>query len=534
MIDGGMQALQFSLVRDDTKSKTLQQIPREKLVISPFNPRRNRSEGDIGKLAQRIERNGFEITRALWAYPVNAHYEVFAGGNRLEAVKRTSIDALPVVVFEGFTDDEITGLADQDNENDEYHAPVSIVDVWADYKRLRDAGWEQERIATAKGVDQAQVARRLAYAAFPQAVTREFMKNDSLKESYAGEINRLCNFHNPPWLTRDDLMLEIVTTVVKDNGKNVTAKDFAKAVSAANELVKYAAGVADSFGEVTFYDGDNSYRWDARSHFIAGCANTQARTLAAVKAAEYKTRQQISENAKEHAEYIAKKAKDAEAATAAAKPLEVLPGQWWKLGNHRLYCGDTSSPEFYTKVPSAAFAFADPPYNANAAEWDNAFAWKHDWLISKTPVVAVTPGISSIFDFAQTTKMPYVWSMSCWIANGMTRGALGFGNWIYIALFANGSIHRSTQDFIKVTIQTEQTDDTSHKGRKPEQLMISLVETFAKAGEMVIDPFLGSGSTLFACEQTGRACVGGEMNPQFCKEIIERWQGETGNKAEVF
>lgn len=530
-----IDTLQFALLRDDTKSKTLQQVSRDRLVISPFNPRRNRSDGDIDKLAQRIERNGFEITRALWAYPVNAHYEVFAGGNRLEAVKRTSIDTVPVVVFDGFTDDEITGLADQDNENDEYHAPVSIVDVWMDYKRLKDAGWNQDRIAKAKGLtDRTVVSDRLNYANFAPKILAVFVENVFLKEAHAAQLRGVVEFPQmSPWLTRDAFMLEIVTAVVKDKGKSVTAKDFASAVGVANELVRHAASVADSFGEVTFYDGDNSYKWDARTHFIAGCANTQARTLATVKAAEYKTRQRISENAKEHAEYIAKKAKDAEAATAAAKPLEVLPGQWWKLGAHRLYCGDTSSPEFYGKVPSAAFAFADPPYNANAAEWDNAFAWKHDWLISKAPVVAVTPGISSIFDFAQTTKMPYVWSMSCWIANGMTRGALGFGNWIYIALFANGSIHRNTQDFVKVTIQTEQTDDTSHKGRKPEQLMISLVETFAKAGELVIDPFLGSGSTLFACEQTGRACIGGDISPQFCKEIIERWQGETGGKAEA-
>ena len=111
--------MQFSLLRDDTKSKTLQHVSVGRLVISPFNPRRNRSEADIDKLAQRIDRNGFEVTRALWAYPVNGHYEVFAGGNRLEAVKRTTIDTVPVVVFDGFTEDEITGLADQDNENDE-------------------------------------------------------------------------------------------------------------------------------------------------------------------------------------------------------------------------------------------------------------------------------------------------------------------------------------------------------------------------------------------------------------------------------
>lgn len=45
---------------------------------------------------------------------------------------------------------------------------------------------------------------------------------------------------------------------------------------------------------------------------------------------------------------------------------DVQPGDWWQLGDHRLYCGDTASEEFTSQIPPASFAFADPPYNANA------------------------------------------------------------------------------------------------------------------------------------------------------------------------
>ena len=49
-------------------------------------------------------------------------------------------------------------------------------------------------------------------------------------------------------------------------------------------------------------------------------------------------------------------------------------------------------------------------------------------------------------------------------------------------------------------------------------------------GEIVIDPFLGGGTTLVACEQIGRTCFGLELDPAYCDVIVERWQNLTGEK----
>jgi hypothetical protein len=197
-----------------------------------------------------------------------------------------------------------------------------------------------------------------------------------------------------------------------------------------------------------------------------------------------------------------------------------------------LYCGDTSSENFIKQLPDAKFAFADPPYNAGVADWDNSFAWQHDWLTEKAGIVAVTPGIISIFDFARITKMPYRWSMSCWIDNGMTRSPLGFGNWIYIALFSEDSnLHCNCQDIVRVSIKTNETGETKHKGRKPAEMMVNLLNMFTQEKDIVIDPFLGSGTTLLAAETTNRICYSGEISPEYCSEIIERWQHKTGKKA---
>jgi hypothetical protein len=112
--------------------------------------------------------------------------------------------------------ERISRLADEDNENDEYHVPVPLPDIWAEYRRLSvEEGWTQRQIAKAKGVQQSLVAERLAYAMFPQQVLAAMIEHPFLKESHAAELIKLSKFdHFGPWLTRDQALEEIVETVL--------------------------------------------------------------------------------------------------------------------------------------------------------------------------------------------------------------------------------------------------------------------------------------------------------------------------------
>lgn len=200
------------------------------------------------------------------------------------------------------------------------------------------------------------------------------------------------------------------------------------------------------------------------------------------------------------------------------------PSKWWKLGDHLLYCGDSADQEFIDRCAGATFAFADPPYNAGKADWDHGFKWRHDYLADVAQITAVTPGISAIADFFTTTNMPYRWSIAAYISNGMTRSPLGFGNWIYAAVFSNNdSIHRNAQDHLTLSVTSATTHEASHESRKPARLLVDLLELFTDKGDLVVDPFLGSGTTLFAADQTGRRCIGAEISPEFCAEIIARY-----------
>jgi ParB family chromosome partitioning protein len=213
------------------------------------------------------------------------------------------------------------------------------------------------------------------------------------------------------------------------------------------------------------------------------------------------------------------------------EPLKVKQGEWFELGKHKIYCGSNLDDNFINNLPNCSFAFADPPYNANVDEWDSGFTWNQDYLQNYAKVVAVTPGGWQANKLYQDSKMNYIWELACWIKNGMTHGKCGYSNWIKIAIFAKEQNKpKISQDFKDITIKTSETTETSHKGRKPYPLMEWLIDMFTEVEDIVIDPFLGSGTTLLQCEKMGRVCYAAEMNVDYCNDIVERFNN-LKNKA---
>lgn len=70
-----------------------------------------------------------------------------------------------------------------------------------------------------------------------------------------------------------------------------------------------------------------------------------------------------------------------------------------------------------------------------------------------------------------------------------------------------------------------------HPTQKPVGLFSYILNDFTKENENVLDCFGGSGTTLIACEQTGRRCYMMEIDPHYCDVIIQRWENLTGEKA---
>src|SRR5579871_1304220 len=74
-------------------------------------------------------------------------------------------------------------------------------------------------------------------------------------------------------------------------------------------------------------------------------------------------------------------------------------------------------------------------------------------------------------------------------------------------------------------------DKFDHPTQKPIELIRKPILNHTKPGELVYDPFLGSGTTLAAAELTGRVCCGLELDPKYVDVIVQRWQSLSGQKA---
>ncbi len=72
-----------------------------------------------------------------------------------------------------------------------------------------------------------------------------------------------------------------------------------------------------------------------------------------------------------------------------------------------------------------------------------------------------------------------------------------------------------------------------HATQKPISLIRRLILNSTQVGDIVYDPFLGSGTTLLACEQTHRKCIGIELDEGYFQVIVERWEKLSGLKATV-
>ena len=73
-----------------------------------------------------------------------------------------------------------------------------------------------------------------------------------------------------------------------------------------------------------------------------------------------------------------------------------------------------------------------------------------------------------------------------------------------------------------------------HPTQKPVKLFRWILDDWSNSNDIILDPYLGSGSTLIACEQTGRTCFGMEIDPGYVDVIVERWENYTGEKAVKF
>ena len=222
-------------------------------------------------------------------------------------------------------------------------------------------------------------------------------------------------------------------------------------------------------------------------------------------------------------------------------------GQIWKLGEHRLMCGDSTDREQVERLmvgEKADMVFTDPPYGigesgsknhlrgklAKATQyeergWDNKIpdkqAFDNMFEFSKEQIIW---GGNYFIEYLKNSPCWIVWDKNnnkndfadCELAWCSMKTAVRMFKWTW-----NGMLQEDMKN----------KEKRFHPTQKPVGLFLDIFKTYSF--ESCIDLFGGSGSTLIACEKTGRKCRMMELDPKYCDVIIKRWEDFTGKKAEL-
>jgi len=242
-------------------------------------------------------------------------------------------------------------------------------------------------------------------------------------------------------------------------------------------------------------------------------------------------------------------------------------GQRWSLGPHSLLCGDSTSPEDVSKLLGAAkpnLMVTDPPYGVNYdPAWrsaagkgtrsegkvsnDDRADWTETWQLFPGNIAYIWHGalhagevLESLVRAKFAVRSQIIWVKQhfaisrgdyhwqhepCWYAVRGTGQWAGDRKQTTIWNIANHCAFGGKDE--------KGEKKTPHSTQKPIDCMKRPIENNSNEGQMVYDPFLGSGTTLMAAVQSGRICYRMELDPGYVAVILERYKEATGEDPEL-
>lgn len=233
-------------------------------------------------------------------------------------------------------------------------------------------------------------------------------------------------------------------------------------------------------------------------------------------------------------------------------------GQLWALGEHRLLCGDSTKAEDVARCignDSPHLMVTDPPYGVNYdADWrnhtkklgrtaraigkvtnDDRADWSGAWRLFPGDVAYVWhAGIKTAEVVASLTACDFVLrNLLIWAKNNLV---IGRGNYhsqhepCWYAVRKNGKSHWQgdrTQTTLWA-IDKPLKSETGHSTQKPMECMERPIRNNSATGDLIYDPFSGSGTTIIAAENLGRRCRAIEISPAYIAVTLERYHQHTG------
>lgn len=225
------------------------------------------------------------------------------------------------------------------------------------------------------------------------------------------------------------------------------------------------------------------------------------------------------------------------------------PGDLWTLGRHRLLCGDSTvatDAERLMAGASAQMVFTDPPYNTGIQQGRTASAWGiienddlspeqfYELLMETRGCVALANegDIYLCCDHRSYTAVARSFGTprSCivWAKENFGLG-VGYRRQHEFICYWGGFQGNTESDLWQHA--KDRGSEYRHPTQKPTALAERAIGNSSKPGDIVLDLFGGSGSTLIAAEQTRRTAYLCEISPAYCDVIVARWEQFTGGKA---
>jgi len=242
----------------------------------------------------------------------------------------------------------------------------------------------------------------------------------------------------------------------------------------------------------------------------------------------------------------------------------------WKLGDHRLILGDATKKDDVDRLignDKVTLILADPPYGVGYVEGKQEFletiqkensvkkftpikgdnieedyyAFSKKWLETVRPHLKekntfyIFNGDAKLREFlnalhdAGYTKS----AILIWLKNHIVVGRKDYHPQHELIAYGWYGTHAYYGNKDKTALfYPKPSKSRLHPTMKPPSLLRRLIYHSTKPGDVILDPFGGSGSTLIACEQLGRKCLMIEFEKSYCDTVIERWEKLTKKKAE--
>lgn len=248
-------------------------------------------------------------------------------------------------------------------------------------------------------------------------------------------------------------------------------------------------------------------------------------------------------------------------------------GDLWLLGEHRLLCGDCTVATDVERLfgeKHLRMVWTDPPYgvsyqdnesveslkarnrrtdgkvvaNDAMSESDTEVLVQSSLLLAlehsakgASCYVACPPGTLLPHFIAAVAASGFVFKHSLvWVKDQFVFGRCDYHYRHEIILYgwkegAHFFADDRTRDSVFEVDRPKRSEE--HPTMKPVELVRQMVENSSRPSEIVYDPFLGSGTTILACEALGRACYGCEISPEYADVVIARWEQATGKSARL-